>query len=134
MFWCNRTTYRSSACKHYMEITQSHISVASPAGIFRGARISWEEIRAPLKMPAGEANISVALIRLSSTTHNLLTSNTSEISSDNSEKLSLLAVKHLSTFLLQSSYSSSRMYGHTVTHVQYSRPDSSGQNHESDGV
>ena len=49
------------------------------------------------------------LIRLSTTTHTLLTSNTSGISSNNSEKLSLLADKHLWTFLLHSSYSSSRM-------------------------
>ena len=36
----------------------SAYDLASPAGIFRGARISpqaREEIRAPLKMPAGEA-------------------------------------------------------------------------------
>ena len=36
-------------------------NVASPAGIFRGARISSlgkEEIRAPLKMPAGEARFN----------------------------------------------------------------------------
>ena len=45
-----------------------------------------------------------ALIRLSTTTRNRLTFNT--ISSDNSEKISLLAVKRLSTW--HSSYSSSR--------------------------
>ena len=55
-----------------------------------------------------------ALIILSTTTHNLLTFNISEISSNNSEKLSLLPDKHLWTFLLHSSYSSSRMYSHTV--------------------
>ena len=55
-----------------------------------------------------------ALIRLSTTTHNLLTFNTSEISSNNSEKLSLLTDRHLLTFILHSFYSSSLMYGHTV--------------------
>ena len=50
-----------------------------------------------------------ALIRLSTTTHNLLTFNISEILSNNSEKLSLLPDKDLWTFLLHSSYSSSRM-------------------------
>ena len=40
-----------------------------------------------------------SLIRLSTTTHNLLTLNISERSSNNSEKLSLLANKDLSTFL-----------------------------------
>ena len=49
------------------------------------------------------------LSRLSTTTYNLLTFNISEISSNNSEKLSLLADKHLFTFLLHSSCSSSRM-------------------------
>ena len=53
-----------------------------------------------------------ALIRLSTTTHNLLAFNISEISSKNSEKLSLLANKHLWTFLLHSSYASSRMWSH----------------------
>ena len=46
-----------------------------------------------------------AMIRLSTTTHNLLTFNNTEISSNNSEKLSLLRDKHLWTFLLRSSYS-----------------------------
>ena len=71
---------RSRTCQHHTEITQSHTFAA--------------------------------LIRLSTTTHNLLTFNTSEISSNNSynaEKLSLLANKHLWTFLLLSSYSSCRM-------------------------
>ena len=40
---------------------------------------------------------------------NLLTFNISQISSNNSEKLSLLANKHLWTFLSHSSYASSRM-------------------------
>ena len=43
---------------------QSHL--ASPAGIFRGARISSlprEEIRAPLKMPAGEAKSHPTLVK-----------------------------------------------------------------------
>ena len=44
------------------------LSVASPAGIFRGARISSlphrEEIRAPLKMPAGEAMLSGVQVKL----------------------------------------------------------------------
>ena len=53
-----------------------------------------------------------ALIRLSTTTHNLPTSNTSEIS-NNSEKLSLLADKHLWSFLLHSSFLD-RMYSHMV--------------------
>ena len=48
-----------------------------------------------------QSHTFAALIRLSTTTHNLLTFNTSEISSNNSEKLSLLADKHLWTFLLQ---------------------------------
>ena len=39
------------------------------------------------------------MIRLPTTTHNLLTFNISEISSNNSEKLSLLPDKHLWTFL-----------------------------------
>ena len=38
-----------------------------------------------------QSHTFAALIRLSTTTHNLLTFNTSEISSNNSEKLSLLA-------------------------------------------
>ena len=50
-----------------------------------------------------------ALIRLSTTMHNLVTFNISQISSNNLEKLNLLANKHLWTFLLHSSYSSSRM-------------------------
>ena len=50
-----------------------------------------------------------ALIRLSTTTHNLLTFNISQISSNNSEKLSLLANKHLWTFLSHSFYASSPM-------------------------
>ena len=50
-----------------------------------------------------------ALIRLSTTSHNLLTFNISEISSNNSDNLSLLANKHLWTFLSHSSYPSFRM-------------------------
>ena len=50
-----------------------------------------------------------ALIRLSTTTHNLLTFSLSVISSKNSEKLSPLANKHLWIFLSHSSYASSRM-------------------------
>ena len=46
--------------------------------------------------------------------HNLLTFNLSEMSSNNSEKLSLLAKKQLWTFLLHPSYLSSRMYCHTL--------------------
>ena len=42
------------------------------------------------------------------------TFDTTEIFSNNSEKPGLLADKHLLTFLLHSSYSSSRMYGDTV--------------------
>ena len=61
-----------------------------------------------------QSHTFAALIRLSTTTHNLLTFNISEISSNNSEKLSLLPEKHLWTFLLHSSYSSSRMYSRTV--------------------
>ena len=61
-----------------------------------------------------QSHTFAALIRLSTTTHNLLTFNISEISSNNSEKLSLLADKHLWTFLLHSSYSSSWMQTHTV--------------------
>ena len=47
-----------------------------------------------------QSHTFAALIRLSTTTHNLLTFNTSETSSNNSEKLSLLANEHLWTFLL----------------------------------
>ena len=47
-----------------------------------------------------------ALIRLSTNTHNIFTFNRSEISSNNSEKLSLLADN--------TSYSSSQIYSHTV--------------------
>ena len=50
-----------------------------------------------------QSHTFAALIRLSTTTHYLLTFKTSEISSNNSEKLSLLANKHLWTFLLNSS-------------------------------
>ena len=45
-----------------------------------------------------ESHTFAALIRLSRTTHNLLTFNISEMSSNNSEKLSLLPDKHLWTF------------------------------------
>ena len=51
-----------------------------------------------------QSHTFAALIRLSTTTHNLLTFNISEISSNNSEKLSLLANKHLWSFLSHSSY------------------------------
>ena len=61
-----------------------------------------------------QSHTFAALIRLSTTTHNLPTFSTSEISSNNTEKLSLLANKHFLTFLLHSSYSSSRMHGHRV--------------------
>ena len=61
-----------------------------------------------------QSHTFAALIRLSPTTHNRLTSNTSEISSNNSEKRSLLADKHFWILLLHSSYSSSRVYSHTV--------------------
>ena len=67
-----------------------------------------------------QSHTLAALIRLFTTTHNLLTFNISEISSNNSEKLSLLPDKHLWTFLLHSSYSSSRMYSHTVGGSPYS--------------
>ena len=56
-----------------------------------------------------QAHIFAARIRLPTTTHNLLTFNTREISSNNSERLSLFADKLLWTFFLHSSYSSSRM-------------------------
>ena len=56
-----------------------------------------------------QSHTFAALIRLSTSTHNLLTFNISEISSNNSEKLNLLANKHLCTFLSHSSYASSRM-------------------------
>ena len=56
-----------------------------------------------------QSHTFAALIRLSTTTHNLVTFNISEISSNNSEKLSLLPDKHLWTFLLHSSYSCSWM-------------------------
>ena len=46
-----------------------------------------------------QSHTFAALIRLSTTTPNLLTFNISEISSNNSEKLSLLANKHLWIFL-----------------------------------
>ena len=61
-----------------------------------------------------QSHTFAALIRLSPTAHNLLTFNTREIFSNNSAKLSLLAHKHLWTFLLHSSYSSSQIYSHTV--------------------
>ena len=61
-----------------------------------------------------QSHTFAALIRLSTTTHNLLTFNISEISSNNSENLSLLPHKHFCTFLLHLSYSRSRMYSHTV--------------------
>ena len=46
----------------------SNAGIASHAGVFRGARISSlpmgrEQIRAPLKMPAWEANAGSALIQ-----------------------------------------------------------------------
>ena len=58
-----------------------------------------------------QSHIFAALIRLSTTTttHNVLTFNINEISWNNSDKLSLLANKHLWTFLSHSSYASSRM-------------------------
>ena len=56
-----------------------------------------------------QSHTFAALMRLSTTTHNLLTFNTREISSNNSAKRSLFAHKHLWTFLLHSSYSSSRV-------------------------
>ena len=59
-----------------------------------------------------QSHTFAALIRLSTTTHNLLTFNTSQISSNDSEELSLLADTHLWTFLLHSSYSSSRIESH----------------------
>ena len=54
-----------------------------------------------------------ALIRLSTTAHNLFTFNRSKISSNNSQKLMLSSDKHLYTFILHMSYSSSRMLSHT---------------------
>ena len=83
-FWCNSSTTRN----HIPEFACQH-----------HAEITQSHPFAPL-------------IRLSKTTHNLLTINASEISSNNSEKLSLLADKHHWTFLLYSSYSSP---GWTVT-------------------
>ena len=56
-----------------------------------------------------QSHTFAALLRLSTTTHTILTFNKTEISSNNSEKLSLLANKHLWTFLLHSSYASSQM-------------------------
>ena len=47
-----------------------------------------------------QSHTFAALLRLSTTTHNLFTFNTSEISSNNSQKLRLLADEHLLTFLL----------------------------------
>ena len=83
-FWCNSSTTRN----HIPEFACQH-----------HAEITQSHPFAPP-------------IRLSKTTHNLLTINASEISSNNSEKLSLLADKHHWTFLLYSSYSSP---GWTVT-------------------
>ena len=54
-----------------------------------------------------QSHTFAALIRLPQPRIIFLTFNISEISSNNSEKLSLLANKHLWTFLLHSSYSSS---------------------------
>ena len=53
-----------------------------------------------------QSHTFAALIRLSTATHNLLTFNISEISSNNLEKLGLLANKYLWTFLSHSSYAS----------------------------
>ena len=50
-----------------------------------------------------QSHTFAALIRLSTTRHNLLTFNISQISSNNPEKLSLLANKHLWTFVSHSS-------------------------------
>ena len=61
-----------------------------------------------------QSHTSTAMIPLFTTTHNLPTFNTSEISSSNSKKLILLADKNLLTFPSHLSYSSSRMYGRTV--------------------
>ena len=51
------------SCTQQSTCVRSGAELASPAGIFRGARISSlprEEIRAPLKMPAGEARAESA--------------------------------------------------------------------------
>ena len=85
--WCNSSTTRPHTC--LSSACQHHAEIT-------------------------QSHTIAALIRLSTTTHNILTFNTSEISSNNSEKLSLLADKHTLTFLLHSSYSSSRMQSHTV--------------------
>ena len=61
-----------------------------------------------------QSHTFAALIRLSTTTHNLLTLNISEIPSNNSEKLSLLVNKRLWTFLLHLFYSSYRMNSRSV--------------------
>ena len=62
-----------------------------------------------------QSHTFAALIRLSTTTHNLLTFNIGEISSNNSERRSVLANKHLWTFLSHSSYASCRMYSHALS-------------------
>ena len=67
--------------------------------------------------------IRKSLIRLSTATHNLLTFDTSQILSNNSEKLSRYTPLD---FLLHSSYSSSRMQSHTV-----GRPAQSLTSHQS---
>ena len=62
-----------------------------------------------------QSHTFVALIRLSTTTHNLPTFNVGEISSNNSERRSVLANKQLWTFLSHSPYASSRMYSHALS-------------------
>ena len=86
-YGCQRTLWRNSST------TRPH---------------TWVTMRKP------NNHTFAALIRLPTTTHNLLKSNTNEILSNNSEKLILLADKHLWTFLLHSSHLSSWMYSHTV--------------------
>ena len=61
-----------------------------------------------------QSHTFAALIRLSTTTHNLPTFSISEISSNNSEKHSLLANKHHWTFVLHSFSVSARMYSRAI--------------------
>ena len=84
----NTTTYLSTPCGNYT--IQSQVFAAL--------------IR--------QSKPSIIFPRLTQAKYHQITQKNSEILS--SEKLNLLLDKHLLTFFLHSSYSSSRMYGHTI--------------------
>ena len=69
--------------------------------------------------------------RLSTTADNLLTFIISKISSNNSEKLSLLANKHLWTFLSHASYASSRRMQSHALGGDHIRPDFTSEKYHS---